>query len=180
MPIDLSHPAPAIEGVSHLTLPIQDLAIAEAFYVSLLGATLLRRMDRETFVEARPERSGEADAANSPLHLALRMGDSPEIHLFLQRDRTAPSPPPHPHLALEVDADALPVFLARLQSAGVPTDGPRRLGPPGHASIYFADPFGNSLELACMGFEGPVAFGPPDMASLGHDWGRDRAHPVHP
>ncbi|MCY1078883.1 VOC family protein [Archangium lansingense] len=45
-------------------------------------------------------------------------------------------------------------------------DGPRRLGPPGHASVYFADPFGNVLEFVTMGYRGPVTDGPPDVSVL--------------
>jgi hypothetical protein len=44
-------------------------------------------------------------------------------------------------------------------------DGPRRLGPPGHASVYFADPFGNLLELATMGYTSRVIEGLPDIPS---------------
>jgi catechol 2,3-dioxygenase-like lactoylglutathione lyase family enzyme len=162
--------APPIAGISHLTFPVADLAIAEAFYVTLLGATLLRRVDRATFLRSRPERAAEADADNSPLHLELRFGAGPEVHLFLQRGRARQTPPTHPHLALDVGRDDLLVFQARLHEAGVTTDGPRRLGPPGHASVYFADPFGNTLELVTGGFEGPVREGPPNMAALAYEW----------
>jgi hypothetical protein len=48
----------------------------------------------------------------------------------------------------------------------VPIDGPRRLGPPGQASVYFADPFGNTLELVTTGYEGVVLDGPPDVGRL--------------
>ncbi len=161
--------APPVDAIAHLTLPVGDIASAEAFYVGLLGAKLIRRFDRATFLERRPDRAAEADADNSPLHLAVAFGDSPEIHLFLQRGRSRPTPPPHPHLALTVDAEDLLRFQARLRAAGVPTDGPRRLGPPGHASVYFADPFGNSLELVTTGYEGAVQSGPPEMSALGHE-----------
>jgi catechol 2,3-dioxygenase-like lactoylglutathione lyase family enzyme len=73
----------------------------------------------------------------------------------------------HPHLALRVDADELDAFTQRLRGAGVPIDGPRRLPPPGHASVYFSDPFGNTLELVTMGYGGGVAEGPPDVSRLG-------------
>ena len=157
---------PALDDVAHLTLPVGSLEQAEQFYVGLLGATVLRRLDRETFVRLRPERAGEADADNSPLHLAIRLGDSPEVHLFLQRGLLPVTPRPHPHLALSVDHDDLLPFRDRLLAAGTPLDGPRRLGPPGHASIYFPDPWGNLLELVTSHYEGPVELGPPDMARL--------------
>lgn len=162
----MSHRTPAVDGVAHLTFPVSDLDRAERFYVELLGAELLRKVDRAAFLERRPERAAEADADNSPLHLAVRFPDAPELHLFLQRGMPARVPAPHPHLALNVDHDELDDFVARLRAAGVPVDGPRRLGPPGHASVYFADPSGNLLELATMGYRGPVAEGPPDVARL--------------
>lgn len=164
---DMNVPPPRIDGFAHVTLPIHDLDVAERFYVALLGATLVRRFDREAFLAHRPDRADEVDADNSPLHLAVQFHDAPELHLFLQRGRKRPVPPPHPHIAMNVDADQLDVFLARLRSAGVPVDGPRRLGPPGHASIYFADPFGNTLELVTSGYPRPTAFGPPDVSVLG-------------
>lgn len=157
----------SIESLHHLTLPVHALDVAERFYVGLLGGTLLRRVDRATFAHLRPERLAELDTDNSPFHLAVRMGDAPELHLFLQRGRARPAPVPHPHLAFAVDHDHLDAMHARLRAAGVPTDGPRRLGPPGQASVYFADPFGNSLELVANdGYEGETIPGPPDLAAL--------------
>jgi catechol 2,3-dioxygenase-like lactoylglutathione lyase family enzyme len=164
-----SLPAPPIDAVAHVTLPVGDLARAQAFYVELLGARLLRRLDRATFIAGRPERAAEADADNSPLHLEISFGDSPELHLFLQRNRPRRPPPPHPHLALKVDHDDLDKFCLRLSQAGIPLDGPRRLGPPGQASVYFSDPWGNSLELTTIGYQGGVHAGPPDMSALGYD-----------
>jgi catechol 2,3-dioxygenase-like lactoylglutathione lyase family enzyme len=161
-------PAPPIFDIHHLTLPVYDLAVAEAFYVDLLGATLVRRFDRETLLRFRPDRAAEADAANSPLHVAVKFGAAPELHLFVQRGRAKPAPPPHPHLALRVAADQLDAFVERLRGAKVPLDGPRRLGPPGHASVYFADPFGNTLELVVpAGYAGAVRDGVPEVGLLG-------------
>ncbi|MEO8181032.1 MAG: VOC family protein [Deltaproteobacteria bacterium] len=159
--------APNIEGFNHVTLPVHDLDVAERFYVGVLGAKLVRKFDRETFLRFRPDRAHEADADNSPLHLAVRFHDTPELDLFLQKNRNKPLPAPHPHLALSVDADQLDAFSQRLRVAGVPIDGPRRLGPPGQASVYFADPFGNTLELVAMGYGGSVSDGPPDVTRLG-------------
>jgi len=165
--MDTQTPAPAIDQFAHITLPVDDLAQAESFYVELLGARLLRKIDREAFLRFVPGRAHEADADNSPLHLELRFVDTPELHLFLQRGRPKRTPAPHPHIAMSVDADQLDTFVERLRRAGVPLDGPRRLGPPGHASVYFADPFGNMLELATVGYTGHVLMGPPDVSKLG-------------
>lgn len=161
-----THVAPRIEGMHHLTLPVDDLAIAEQFYCSLLGATLVRRVDREAFLRSRPERAAELDADNSPLHLSVRLGDAPALDLFLQKHRVRPRIAPHPHIALRVDRSHLDPFIRRLRDAGVLVDGPRRLGPPGHASAYFTDPFGNLLELVTLDYEGAVLEGPPDVAAL--------------
>jgi catechol 2,3-dioxygenase-like lactoylglutathione lyase family enzyme len=163
-------PAPAIDSIAHVTLPVSDLALAEAFYVRLLGAELLRRFDRETFLRYQPDRAAEADAANSPLHLCVRLGDSPELHLFLQRDQRRRATPPHPHIALSVDPDELDLFRERLVQAGVVVDGPRRMGGPGQASVYFTDPWGQLLELSTVGYRGATADGPPDVSQLAYDW----------
>lgn len=161
-------------AVSHLTLPVADLEQAERFYVELLGLTLVRRIDRETFARLLPERVHELDHANSPLHVELRCG-ALELHLFEQGHAVARELRPHPHLAFEVEAGDLDDHAARLRACGVPVDGPRRLGPPGQASIYFADPFGNLLELTTGDYAGPVTIGPPQLASLAYtEWSLGR------
>ncbi|APR81147.1 Hypothetical protein A7982_06494 [Minicystis rosea] len=159
--------APPIHGFAHLTFPIFDLDVAERFYVGVLGAQLVRRFDHPTFLRFRPDRAAEVDADNSPLHLAVAFPGAPEVHLFLQKDRKKTAPVPHPHLAMSVEPGDLDGFVERLKTAGALVDGPRRLGPPGHASVYFADPFGNTLELVTMGYEGKVTEGPPDVTRLG-------------
>jgi len=162
--------APRRLELDHITLPVADLQLAEAFYVDLLGARLVSRFDRETFLRLRPGRAAEADAANSPLHLTIKFGDGPDIQLFLQRDHMRERTAPHPHLAVRVDADELDSVVLRLLGAGVPCDGPRRLGGPGHASIYFADPWGQLLEFAASGYLGATQSGPPDVAKLAYAW----------
>lgn len=157
---------PPVEGLHHITLPVDDLAIAEQFYCALLGATLVRKIDREAFLRGRAFRAAEVDADNSPLHLSVRLGDAPSLDLFLQNNRPRTTLVPHPHLALRVDPAHLDAFIVRLRDAGVVVDGPRRLGPPGHASAYFSDPFGNLLELVTLAYEGAVLEGPPDLRAL--------------
>ncbi|KFE62696.1 VOC family protein [Hyalangium minutum] len=162
----MTHTAPPVEGLAHITLPVHDLEAAERFYVALLGAKLVRKFDRETFLRVRPGRAHEADADNSPLHLSVQFGHAVELDLFLQKGRSRPVPVPHPHLAMQVRPGDLDTCIARLQQAGVKIDGPRRLGPPGHASVYFSDPFGNLLEFVTLGYQGPVMDGPPDVSQL--------------
>jgi catechol 2,3-dioxygenase-like lactoylglutathione lyase family enzyme len=160
--------SPALRGVAHFTLPVGDLQLAEQFYVELLGARLVQRFDRATFLRVAPQRAAEADADNSPLHLTITIGDSPQLDLFLQRGHTRRTPAPHPHLAFDVAGAELDAFHARLRAANVPCDGPRRLGPPGQASLYFADPWGQLLELVATDYAGATLLGPPDASRLGH------------
>jgi catechol 2,3-dioxygenase-like lactoylglutathione lyase family enzyme len=160
-----------LDGVSHLTMPIHDLKKAERFYVDLLGAKLVHKMDREEFLKLRPGRVDEADAENSPLHLTLSVGDECEIQLFLQPFHIRQYVlQPHPHFAIHVDPDQLLPAKEILISNGVPVEGPLRLGPPGHASIYFFDPFGNHLELETMGYEGDAPIRIPDHSRLPYTW----------
>jgi catechol 2,3-dioxygenase-like lactoylglutathione lyase family enzyme len=160
-----------IDTVSHITMPIHDLGVAERFYVNLLGAKLLHKMDREEFLKYRPGRADEADAENSPLHLSISFGDELQVQLFVQpQSIRQPVNQPHPHFALHVDPDELLKAKEVLTSNGIPVDGPLRLGPPGHASIYFFDPFGNHLELETMGYEGDAPIRVPDHSRLPYTW----------
>jgi catechol 2,3-dioxygenase-like lactoylglutathione lyase family enzyme len=158
------------ERVSHITLPVHDLEIAEEFYVGLLGAKLIHKMDRSEFLKFRPEREDEADAENSPLHLTIAFEDI-EIQLFKQPKKwTQPIEQPHPHFALHVDPDNLLPAKELLISRGIPVDGPIRLGPPTHASIYFFDPFGNHMELETMGYQHEAPLRLPNHTILPYQW----------
>ena len=156
-------------GVDHVTLPVADLALAERFYVDLLGATVIARFDEDTFRALRPERADELrNLRNSPLHLSIRFGDEPgpRIDLFLQNYGQAKLEQGHPHLAIGVAGEDLDRAKAALEEADVPTDGPRRLGPPGQASLYFLDPFGNKLEFVTNAYPGQPLVGAPDLSKL--------------
>ena len=98
--------------------------------------------------------------------MTIRLGDSPEIQLFLQKGYAGKAPSAHPHLAVYVDADQLDAFALRLARAGVSCDGPRQLGPAGQASLYFVDPWGQLLELVSTGYEGETRSGPPELDRL--------------
>ncbi|HEX7700435.1 MAG TPA: hypothetical protein VF403_06935, partial [Kofleriaceae bacterium] len=56
--------------------------------------------------------------------------------------------------------------IAYLEPAGVAVAGPTRLGPPGQASVYFFDPFGNKLELMTNAYPREILIGPPDWIAL--------------
>jgi catechol 2,3-dioxygenase-like lactoylglutathione lyase family enzyme len=166
-PVEL--PAPMLRGISHFTLPIGDLELAERFYVDMLGLSLVRRVDAEAFARLVPHRVAElattSESHGSPLHLELRCGGL-DLHLFMQVGEPRKQLRPHPHLAFEVAAVDLEPLAARLRARGVPLDGPRRLGPPGQASLYFPDPFGNLLEFAADDHVGEIPIGPPDLERM--------------
>jgi hypothetical protein len=54
----------------------------------------------------------------------------------------------------------------RLESLGIPTEGPLQLGFPGQASLYFNDPCGNHLEIVCHGFGKKIPIRPPVLTGL--------------
>lgn len=164
-----------IRGIDHLTIPVHDMAKAERFYIGLLGGELLMRIDEEFLRHVTPdlyppERRAELHSGGSPIHTSIRLGNGPRIDLFLQDYGQAGLAQPHPHLAFRVDPQALRAVTAALQAQGIPTDGPRRLGPPGQASVYFNDPFGNHLEFTTMEFYEEIPIGAPDMKTLHHEW----------
>jgi catechol 2,3-dioxygenase-like lactoylglutathione lyase family enzyme len=165
-----------VTGVDHVTIPVADMAVAERFYVGLLGAELIIRIDAE-FIRTvsggmPPERAAELNnPRNSPVHTSVRFGDAgPRVDLFLQDWGQPAWDQAHPHTAFGIAPGDMDRVRDALHAAGVPTDGPRRLGPPGQASLYFNDPFGNRLEFVTMGYERPVGVGAPDLAKLKYSW----------
>lgn len=153
-----------ITAIDHLTVPVHDLDAAQRFYVGVLGATLRERFDAETFLRYRPGREDELRGPNSPLHLSVQLGAGPRVDLFVQPDGQPAIARANPHLAFEVDG--LDDAIAHLVAAGVAIDGPRRLGPPGQASVYFFDPSGNKLELMTHAYGRELAIGAPDWIAL--------------
>jgi catechol 2,3-dioxygenase-like lactoylglutathione lyase family enzyme len=151
-------------GLGHVTVPVLDLSLAERFYAGLLGGTVLMRIDADFL--ARLGRPASPDA----FHTSIGFGGEARVDLFRQEQGQPEAKAGHPHIAIRVRPEGLDGLVARLREHGVPVDGPRRLGPPGHASAYFNDPFGNHLEFETMGYAGEVPVGPPDMAALPYVW----------
>jgi catechol 2,3-dioxygenase-like lactoylglutathione lyase family enzyme len=155
-----------IHHVDHITIPCNDLAVAEAFYVGLLGARVMMRVDREFL-----RRMGrEHDAAAGAVHTSVVFDRGSRLDLFVQPDGAPSASAGHPHYAFHVSAREMLHWKARLNARGVPTFGPTRLGPPSQASLYFNDPSGNHLELVTVGFVPDLPVGPPDMATLRYEW----------
>jgi catechol 2,3-dioxygenase-like lactoylglutathione lyase family enzyme len=143
---------------------VGDLDEARRFYCDVLGAAFLMRVDNDFFTKVG--RAPVDPAAQGAFHISVLFGGSTRVDLFLQRFGQAAPAQPHPHYAFGVRAGDLPKWKARLQALGVPTDGPLRLGPPGQASLYFNDPFGNHLELTCFGYAEAIPVRPPELSKI--------------
>ncbi|WP_437531032.1 VOC family protein [Sorangium sp. So ce726] len=155
-----------LRAVDHLTVPCSDLRVAERFYVGLLGARLMMRVDAPSLARmGRP-----ADEIARSVHLTVVFAGGPRLDLFESPIGQPPRAAAHPHCALWVAPGRLLAWKKRLTDAGVPTYGPTRLGPPGQASLYFNDPFGNRLELTTLGFTAEIPAGAPDVSALDYTW----------
>ena len=155
---------PGIGALDHITIPVRDLAIAREFYCDVLGAAYAMTVDDETFRRfGRPPAANGGEGAH---HVSVYFGGLTRIDLFLQSSGQPAAASGHPHFAFRVAPRHMLKWKSHLQSHGVPTDGPLQLGPPGQASLYFNDPFGNHLELECMGFSKVIPVRPPVMSNL--------------
>ena len=137
-------------GVLETALYVDDLDIAERFYISLLG--LRKHSDH-------PGR-----------HAFFYCGDG-MLLLFRAGVTTTASPgpvsgegfiPAHGavgtgHVAFRIRDSEIEPWRHRLSAAGVPLESEIRWPDGGH-SLYFRDPAGNSLELAT-----PKLWGLPDV-----------------
>jgi catechol 2,3-dioxygenase-like lactoylglutathione lyase family enzyme len=159
---------PRLRGVDHLTIAVTDLDVARQFYCDVLGGVLLMVVDDA--LRARFGQPPAPDGGEGSHHISVNLGGATRVDLFLQH---AGQPAPalgHPHYAFEVPPRDMLRWRRRLVARGVPIEGPLRLGPPGQASIYFNDPFGNRLEITCLGFVGAVEQRPPVPTRL--TWAR--------
>jgi catechol 2,3-dioxygenase-like lactoylglutathione lyase family enzyme len=150
--------------VNHFTIPVHDLERAREFYCNVLGAAYFMQVNDETFRRfGRPPAANGGDGSH---HVSVFVSDSTRIDLFLQSRGGGAPELGHPHYAFTVAPRNLLKWKRRLGAVGIPVDGPLQLGPPGQASLYFNDPFGNHLELATMGFTGEVEIRPPEMRKI--------------
>jgi catechol 2,3-dioxygenase-like lactoylglutathione lyase family enzyme len=162
---------PKLNHVDHITMPCGDLRIAEDFYVGVLGAKVMMRID-----EAMLERIGWFDTQIKnarAAHLSLTLQSGPRIDLF-HYPEGAPrrNADMHPHIALMASPRDFVGWKQNLERQGVVTTEIMRPGPPGQASFYFNDPFGNHIEIITLGFvERALAPGVPNRADLDYKWG---------
>ena len=122
-----------IEHILETCLYVDDLAVAESFYTTVLGLEL------ESHQEGR--------------HVFLRCGRrmlllfDPNVSAAIEGEV-----PPHGargagHVAFAVPQADLPAWRGQLEAAGVAIETTIDW-PGGGRSLYFRDPAGNSLELA--------------------------------
>jgi catechol 2,3-dioxygenase-like lactoylglutathione lyase family enzyme len=155
---------PRVGALDHITIPVHDLPMARQFYCDVLGAAYSMTVDDQTFKRfGRPQAPNGGEGAH---HVSVYFGGITRIDLFLQRSGQPAATSGHPHFAFRVSPRHLLGWKSYLESRGVPTDGPLQLGPPGQASLYFNDPFGNHLEFECMGFSKAIPIRPPIMTNL--------------
>lgn len=176
-------PGPKLRYVDHITIPCGDLETAEAFYVGVLGAKVMMRIDPKLL--QRMGWTAEQIEAGRAVHLSLTLAAGPRIDLFCYPEgEPKPLADMHPHIALKASPNDYLHWKRRLEAQGVTTTEIRRPGPPGQASFYFNDPFGNHLEIITLGFvDWTLTPGVPDRSHLDYEWdaparrGRTAKHP---
>lgn len=163
---------PRLHALDHITVPVYDLDLARRFYCDVLGGEYAMTIDAAAlrkFGHPPAENGGEG-----MYHVSVYMGGGTRVDLFLQ-SKGQPAPTlGHPHYAFRVRPGDMLAWKNRLESRGIPTEGPLQLGFPGQASLYFNDPSGNHLEVTCTGFTKTIPVRPPDLSKLGWDPGQLR------
>lgn len=134
------------QGVHHITLIGADRQTSIDFWEGVLGMP---------FIFEQPNLDVPAES-----HLYFDPGDGRLITIFTREDRV-PDPTPNPegignlhHLAFIVSRAVYTQVAARLDERGVKHTPEIDRGFMD--SIYFRDPLGQLLELACYKFEPPV------------------------
>jgi len=133
-----------VQGVHHITLVGSTRRSTIDFWQGLLGMPLLFEQPNL----GRPDEN----------HLYFDPGDGRLITVFTSEDRTD-DPTPHPrgvghleHIAFNVSRATQTQVAKRLEARGIPF---KAFDRGFMDSIYFSDPNGLRLELACYKFEPP-------------------------
>jgi glyoxylase I family protein len=114
-----------VQGVHHVSINVDDVDAALAFYTGTLG--LIRRQDRPDFGIA----GAWLDAGSQQVHL---------IGL-------APPPAQGQHFAFQVDD--LDGVVSELRAEGIEVSDPVPVGP--NRQAFLSDPAGNQVELQQVG-----------------------------
>ena len=135
-----------VQGVHHITLTGADRQTSIDFWEGVLGMP---------FIFDQPNLDNPREG-----HLYFDPGDGRLITVFTNEDRT-PDPrrtPTEPgcvhHLAFNVSKATFSQCVTRLDERGISHSGPKDRGFMD--SIYFKDPMGLMIELACYRFEPPT------------------------
>ena len=134
-----------VQGVHHITVTGADRQTSIDFWEGVLGMP---------FIFDQPNLDDPAEG-----HLYFDPGDGRLITVFTNESRTperraVPSGPGalH-HLAFNVSQATFTIATDRLNARGIPHSGPKDRGFMD--SIYFRDPLGMLIELACYRFVPP-------------------------
>jgi catechol 2,3-dioxygenase-like lactoylglutathione lyase family enzyme len=159
-----------LKHLDHVTVPCTDLRVAEDFYVGVLGARVVLRLDEDLLSSLGW--SGEQILEGRAVHVSLTLGAGPRIDLFEYPTGTPGAEAVmHPHMAFKISPGQFSRWKRRLEQQGIPVAGPTRPGPKGQASFYFNDNFGNHLEIITLGFVGcELPVGVPDRSGLDYEW----------
>lgn len=134
-----------VSGVHHITLVGSNRQDTIDFYEGVLGMPLLFEQPNLDV----PEET----------HLYFDAGDGRLITFFVREDRvTDPTPTPESigvvhHIAYAVSSDVYNRAAEGLEAAGYPNTG--RVDRGFMDSLYFRDPNGSLIELACFKFSPP-------------------------
>ena len=158
MPSPADTPTIATQGVHHITLIGADRQTSIDFWQGILGMP---------FVFEQPNLD-DSDQG----HLYFDPGDGRLITVFTREDWQADrSPNPNGignlhHLAFNVSRATYRLAVQRLKDAGFASSGEIDRGFMD--SIYFRDPLGQLLELACYKFEPPHGYSHADVLAQAH------------
>ncbi len=158
MSASASSPAIATHGVHHITLVGADRQTSIDFWQGILGMP---------FVFEQPNLDDPDQG-----HLYFDPGDGRLITVFTREDWQADrSPNPNGignlhHLAFNVSRATYRLAVQRLKKAGFASSGEIDRGFMD--SIYFRDPLGQLLELACYKFEPPQGCSYTDVLAKAH------------
>jgi len=134
MKISLGSPMAKLNGILETCLYVDDLVAAELFYRKVLDCEFVGRRENR--------------------HVFFRVGAQMLLLFHPSQSRLAElDVPPHgadgsSHVAFAIEPAELPGWRERLALHDVPIEK-EVTWPGGEVSMYFRDPAGNSLELAC-------------------------------
>jgi glyoxalase family protein len=147
-----------VQGVHHITLVGSNRQATIEFYQGILGMPLVFEQPNLDVPEE--------------VHLYFDPGDGRLLTFFVRPSRVA-DPTPNPegignlhHIAFTVSRVVYTQVMARLNERGIKNTGPIDRGFMD--SIYFRDPNGQLLELACFKFIPPEGYTHADVLHLAH------------